>query len=185
MFPAQQTEEGVDATSSSEAASTTAAGMSPPSATQGRAITTVTQSTPAPGPSVPVRAPVHQPSCISNWHHAKSINRKHWQLPSCRRFSPLFGHLQGSLQTTTNVSFPPVLYLYYGSLTPDKANVLDKSQSRRGKQNLFLSSPFWWKASTEVFLLFLIIVFLSLVHLVDHRGGQFSSRVHRGAHADG
>ncbi|KAK0141695.1 Host cell factor 1 [Merluccius polli] len=50
---AQQTEEGVDATSSSEAASTTAAGMSPPSATQGRAITTVTQSTPAPGPSVP------------------------------------------------------------------------------------------------------------------------------------
>ncbi|CAL8337270.1 unnamed protein product [Merluccius merluccius] len=48
-----ETGEGTDATSSSEAASTTAAGMSPPSATQGRAITTVTQSTPAPGPSVP------------------------------------------------------------------------------------------------------------------------------------
>ncbi|KAJ3602007.1 hypothetical protein NHX12_029768 [Muraenolepis orangiensis] len=50
---AQQTEEGADGASSSEAASTTAAGTSPPSATQGRAITTVTQSTPAPGPSVP------------------------------------------------------------------------------------------------------------------------------------
>ncbi|XP_073323526.1 host cell factor 1a [Pagrus major] len=49
---AQQTEEGAEDTSSTEAASTTAAtGMV--TTTQGRAITTVTQSTPAPGPSVP------------------------------------------------------------------------------------------------------------------------------------
>ncbi|XP_029006754.1 host cell factor 1a [Betta splendens] len=49
---AQQTEEGGEGTSSTEAASTTAAaGMV--TTTQGRAITTVTQSTPAPGPSVP------------------------------------------------------------------------------------------------------------------------------------
>ncbi|XP_056461450.1 host cell factor 1a isoform X2 [Gadus chalcogrammus] len=51
---AQQTEEGADGTGGSEAASTTAAaGSSPPSASQGRAVTTVTQATPAPGPSVP------------------------------------------------------------------------------------------------------------------------------------
>ncbi|KAM9859315.1 host cell factor 1a [Aulostomus maculatus] len=43
---AQQTEEGAEGTSSTEAASS-------PATTQGRAITTVTQSTPAPGPSVP------------------------------------------------------------------------------------------------------------------------------------
>uniref|UniRef100_A0A672JLA0 Host cell factor 1 n=1 Tax=Salarias fasciatus TaxID=181472 RepID=A0A672JLA0_SALFA len=49
---AQQTEEGAEGTSSTEVASTTAAaGMA--TTTQGRAITTVTQSTPAPGPSVP------------------------------------------------------------------------------------------------------------------------------------
>ncbi|XP_022044961.1 host cell factor 1a isoform X1 [Acanthochromis polyacanthus] len=49
---AQQTEEGAEGTSSTEVASTTAAtGMA--ATTQGRAITTVTQSTPAPGPSVP------------------------------------------------------------------------------------------------------------------------------------
>uniref|UniRef100_A0A3B4V9D1 Host cell factor 1 n=1 Tax=Seriola dumerili TaxID=41447 RepID=A0A3B4V9D1_SERDU len=49
---AQQTEEGTESTSSTEVASTTAAtGMV--TTTQGRAITTVTQSTPAPGPSVP------------------------------------------------------------------------------------------------------------------------------------
>ncbi|XP_049893095.1 host cell factor 1a isoform X2 [Epinephelus moara] len=49
---AQQTEEATEGTSSTEAASTTAAtGMV--TTTQGRAITTVTQSTPAPGPSVP------------------------------------------------------------------------------------------------------------------------------------
>ncbi|CAK6958353.1 host cell factor 1a isoform X2 [Scomber scombrus] len=49
---AQQTEEGAEGTSSTEVASSTAAsGMV--TTTQGRAITTVTQSTPAPGPSVP------------------------------------------------------------------------------------------------------------------------------------
>ncbi|CAN9512477.1 unnamed protein product [Ophioblennius macclurei] len=51
---AQQTEEGAEGTSSTEVPSTTAAtaaGMA--TTTQGRAITTVTQSTPAPGPSVP------------------------------------------------------------------------------------------------------------------------------------
>ncbi|XP_017286067.1 host cell factor 1a isoform X1 [Kryptolebias marmoratus] len=49
---AQQTEEEAEGTSSTEVASTTAAtGMA--ASTQGRAITTVTQSTPAPGPSVP------------------------------------------------------------------------------------------------------------------------------------
>ncbi|XP_049433741.1 host cell factor 1a isoform X2 [Epinephelus fuscoguttatus] len=49
---AQQTEEATEGTSSTEVASTTAAtGMV--TTTQGRAITTVTQSTPAPGPSVP------------------------------------------------------------------------------------------------------------------------------------
>lgn len=49
---AQQTEEGAEGTSSTEVpATTTAAGMV--TTTQGRAITTVTQSTPAPGPSVP------------------------------------------------------------------------------------------------------------------------------------
>lgn len=51
---AQQTEEGAEDTSSTEAASTTAA-AGIVTTTQGRAITTVTQSTPAPGPSVPVR----------------------------------------------------------------------------------------------------------------------------------
>ncbi|XP_029907022.1 host cell factor 1a isoform X2 [Myripristis murdjan] len=49
---AQQTEEGTEATSSAEVASTTA-GTGLATTTQGRAITTVTQSTPAPGPSVP------------------------------------------------------------------------------------------------------------------------------------
>ncbi|KAI3370424.1 hypothetical protein L3Q82_025183, partial [Scortum barcoo] len=49
---AQQTEEGVEGTSSTEVAATTAA-ASMVTTTQGRAITTVTQSTPAPGPSVP------------------------------------------------------------------------------------------------------------------------------------
>ncbi|XP_047438398.1 host cell factor 1a [Mugil cephalus] len=48
---AQQTEEGAEGTSSTEAASTAATAMV--TTTQGRAITTVTQSTPAPGPSVP------------------------------------------------------------------------------------------------------------------------------------
>ncbi|KAF6722757.1 Host cell factor 1 [Oryzias melastigma] len=48
---AQQTVEGEEGTSSTEAASTTAAAGT--TTTQGRAITTVTQSTPAPGPSVP------------------------------------------------------------------------------------------------------------------------------------
>ncbi|XP_049589475.1 host cell factor 1a [Syngnathus scovelli] len=47
---AQQTDEVTEGTSSTEEASSTAA---PVSTTQGRAITTVTQSTPAPGPSVP------------------------------------------------------------------------------------------------------------------------------------
>lgn len=51
---AQQTVEGEEGTSSTEAASTTAAAGTA-TTTQGRAITTVTQSTPAPGPSVPVR----------------------------------------------------------------------------------------------------------------------------------
>ncbi|XP_060926680.1 host cell factor 1a isoform X1 [Limanda limanda] len=60
---AQQTEEGAEGTSSTEVASTTAAtgtaaaAAAPATTTtttaQGRAITTVTQSTPAPGPSVP------------------------------------------------------------------------------------------------------------------------------------
>ncbi|KAM3878391.1 host cell factor 1a [Diretmus argenteus] len=45
---AQQTEESAEGASSPEVASTTAA-----TTTQGRAITTVTQSTPAPGPSIP------------------------------------------------------------------------------------------------------------------------------------
>lgn len=56
---AQQAEEGTEDTSSAEVASTTAAsGLA--ATTQGRAITTVTQSTPAPGPSVPVRnAKIH------------------------------------------------------------------------------------------------------------------------------
>ncbi|KAM9409256.1 host cell factor 1a isoform 2-T2 [Pholidichthys leucotaenia] len=50
---AQQTEEGAEGTSSTEEPSTTAtAGIA--TTTQGRAITTVTQSTPAPGPSVPL-----------------------------------------------------------------------------------------------------------------------------------
>ncbi|XP_056129049.1 host cell factor 1a [Lampris incognitus] len=49
---AQQTEEGADGTSSSEVVSTAVSGTSL-ATTQGRAITTVTQSTPAPGPSVP------------------------------------------------------------------------------------------------------------------------------------
>ncbi|XP_042261821.1 host cell factor 1a isoform X2 [Thunnus albacares] len=49
---AQQTEEGAEGTSSTEVASSTAA-SSLVTTTQGRAITTVTQSTPAPGPSVP------------------------------------------------------------------------------------------------------------------------------------
>ncbi|KAM4741722.1 host cell factor 1a [Anableps anableps] len=48
----QQTEEGAEGTSTTEEAATTAA-TSVATATQGRAITTVTQSTPAPGPSVP------------------------------------------------------------------------------------------------------------------------------------
>lgn len=52
---AQQTEEGAEGTSSTEVASNTAAASQATTA-QGRAITTVTQSTPAPGPSVPVRA---------------------------------------------------------------------------------------------------------------------------------
>ncbi|KAM9799900.1 host cell factor 1a isoform 1-T1 [Syngnathus typhle] len=47
---AQQTDEVTEGTSSTEEASSTAA---PVNTTQGRAITTVTQSTPAPGPSVP------------------------------------------------------------------------------------------------------------------------------------
>lgn len=51
----QQTEEGAEGTSSTEEASTTAT----TGTTQGRAITTVTQSTPVPGPSVPVRIPHH------------------------------------------------------------------------------------------------------------------------------
>uniref|UniRef100_A0A1A7WU40 Host cell factor 1 n=2 Tax=Iconisemion striatum TaxID=60296 RepID=A0A1A7WU40_9TELE len=46
---AQQTEEETEGTNSTEVASTTAAAAT----TQGRAITTVTQSTPVPGPSVP------------------------------------------------------------------------------------------------------------------------------------
>lgn len=51
---AQQSEEAAEEASSTDAASTTAAtGVT--TATQGRAITTVTQSTPTPGPSVPVR----------------------------------------------------------------------------------------------------------------------------------
>ncbi|KAM7423220.1 hypothetical protein PAMA_010990 [Pampus argenteus] len=49
---AQQTEEGAEGASSTEVASSTAA-ASLATTTQGRAITTVTQSTPAPGPSVP------------------------------------------------------------------------------------------------------------------------------------
>ncbi|XP_020489435.2 host cell factor 1a [Labrus bergylta] len=49
----QQTEEGAEGPSSTEAASTTAAATGPATTAQGRAITTVTQSTPAPGPSVP------------------------------------------------------------------------------------------------------------------------------------
>ncbi|CAL9704287.1 unnamed protein product [Knipowitschia caucasica] len=49
--PANQTEEGTEITSPEEAASTAATSLV--SSTQGRAITTVTQSTPAPGPSVP------------------------------------------------------------------------------------------------------------------------------------
>ncbi|XP_032370560.1 host cell factor 1a isoform X3 [Etheostoma spectabile] len=48
---AQQTEEGAEGTSSTEVASTAATGTV--TTPQGRAITTVTQSTPAPGPSVP------------------------------------------------------------------------------------------------------------------------------------
>ncbi|KAJ0023268.1 hypothetical protein NQD34_003167 [Periophthalmus magnuspinnatus] len=49
---AQQTEEGTEVTASAEEASSTAAtGLV--STTQGRAVTTVTQSTPAPGPAVP------------------------------------------------------------------------------------------------------------------------------------
>ncbi|XP_031135245.1 host cell factor 1a isoform X1 [Sander lucioperca] len=48
---AQQTEEGAEGTSSTEVASTAATGIV--TTPQGRAITTVTQSTPAPGPSVP------------------------------------------------------------------------------------------------------------------------------------
>ncbi|XP_077429214.1 host cell factor 1a [Vanacampus margaritifer] len=47
---AQQTDDVTEGTSSTEEASSTAA---PVTTTQGRAITTVTQSTPAPGPSVP------------------------------------------------------------------------------------------------------------------------------------
>lgn len=54
LSAAQQTEEGTEGTSSAEVASTTAT-TSMVTTTQGRAITTVTQSTPAPGPSVPVR----------------------------------------------------------------------------------------------------------------------------------
>lgn len=54
LSAAQQTEEGAEGTSSTEVASSTAA-ASLVTTTQGRAITTVTQSTPAPGPSVPVR----------------------------------------------------------------------------------------------------------------------------------
>ncbi|XP_054473841.1 host cell factor 1a [Anoplopoma fimbria] len=55
---AQQTEEGAEGTSSPEVAAaatttTTAAAAVMATTTQGRAITTVTQSTPAPGPSVP------------------------------------------------------------------------------------------------------------------------------------
>lgn len=51
---AQQTEEGTAATSSAEASTTTVtAGTGLVSTTQGRAVTTVTQSTPAPGPAVP------------------------------------------------------------------------------------------------------------------------------------
>ncbi|KAF7208821.1 transcript variant X5 [Nothobranchius furzeri] len=49
---AQQTEEEAEGTSSPEVASSTAA-AAPAATTQGRAITTVTQSTPVPGPSVP------------------------------------------------------------------------------------------------------------------------------------
>ncbi|KAM8867975.1 host cell factor 1a [Synchiropus picturatus] len=49
---AQQTEEEAEGTSSTEVASSTVA-ASTVTSTQGRAITTVTQSTPAPGPSVP------------------------------------------------------------------------------------------------------------------------------------
>ncbi|XP_038551676.1 host cell factor 1-like isoform X2 [Micropterus salmoides] len=49
---AQQTEEGAEGTSSTEEAPTTAA-PGVVTTSQGRAITTVTQSTPAPGPSVP------------------------------------------------------------------------------------------------------------------------------------
>ncbi|XP_061543651.1 host cell factor 1a isoform X3 [Phycodurus eques] len=48
---AQQTDDVTEATSSTEEASSTAAAVT--TTTQGRAITTVTQSTPAPGPSVP------------------------------------------------------------------------------------------------------------------------------------
>ena len=59
LSAAQQTEEGAEGTSSTEVASTTAAASAAAAGAattpQGRAITTVTQSTPAPGPSVPVR----------------------------------------------------------------------------------------------------------------------------------
>ncbi|XP_061640963.1 host cell factor 1a isoform X4 [Phyllopteryx taeniolatus] len=48
---AQQTDDVTEGTSSTEEASSTAAAVT--TTTQGRAITTVTQSTPAPGPSVP------------------------------------------------------------------------------------------------------------------------------------
>lgn len=55
LIAAQQMEEAAEDSSSTEVASTTAATGSV-ATTQGRAITTVTQSTPAPGPSVPVRS---------------------------------------------------------------------------------------------------------------------------------
>lgn len=50
----QQTEGEAEAASNTEVVATTAA-SDIVTTTQGRAITTVTQSTPAPGPSVPVR----------------------------------------------------------------------------------------------------------------------------------
>lgn len=50
----QQPEGEAEAASNTEVVATTAATDIVPT-TQGRAITTVTQSTPAPGPSVPVR----------------------------------------------------------------------------------------------------------------------------------
>lgn len=53
LLATQQTEEGAEGTGVTEVATTTAA-IGVAITTQGRAITTVTQSTPVPGPSVPV-----------------------------------------------------------------------------------------------------------------------------------